>query len=175
MSGEVKMALEVGKRAELYKFSMSMPAPGKAEINQIKFDTAFGPGNIELDDWYVTENSTTTSIYPCRLENNGQFRCALERIESGNFGLENGRVQNYSLSAVVKDIKEPGSFKIYGISKEGVLYNGTRRDADNQSTPIKINYAKKETSPKTDLASFSISAPKTVYVNEPFDLSVKAL
>lgn len=175
MSGEVKMALEVGKRAELYKFSMSMPAPGKAEINEIKFDTAFGPGNIELDDWYVTENSTTTSIYPCRLENNGQFRCALERIESGNFGLENGRVQNYSLSAVVKDIKEPGSFKIYGISKEGVLYNGTRRDADNQSTSIKINYAKKETSPKTDLASFSISAPKTVYVNEPFDLGVKAL
>jgi len=137
------MSGEVGKRVELYKFSMTIPAPAKAQINEIRFDTAFGPGNIELDDWYVTENSTTTSIYPCTLQNNGQFSCILKNKASGNFGLENGRVQDYLLSAMVKDIKEPGSLKIYGISKEGVIYNETRRDADNQSTPIKINYSNK--------------------------------
>lgn len=134
MSGEVTMSGEVGKRVELYKFSMTIPAPAKAEINQIAFDIAFGEGSIELEDWYVTENSTTTSIYPCKLEDGKQLRCSLENKESGNFGLENGRIQNYFLSAMVKNIQESGSLKIYGIPKEGVLYNGNRRDSNNQTT-----------------------------------------
>lgn len=147
---------------------MSIPAPAKAEINEIKFDTGFGPGNVDLDDWYVTENSTATSIYPCKLENNGQFRCALERKESGNFGLENGRTQEYFISAMVKDIKAPGSLKIYGISKEGVLYNGSRRDANNQSTPIKINYTQAESAKvviTSPLMSGEVTMPNEEVVN----------
>lgn len=143
MSGEMTILWEVGKRAEFYKFSMQIPAPTQVYIDEIKFDIGFGPWEIELTDWYVTEQSTTTSIYPCEVINWGsQLRCQLEREESGKFGLENGRTQNYLLSARIKDIKQSGALKIYGISKEGIIYNGSRTGIDNQSTTVKINYNK---------------------------------
>lgn len=143
MSGEVTLPGETNKILELYKFSIQNTRSSKIVVNQLSFDIAIGGTSeqLSLDYWKIQESNKGQNEYDCRQENQ-KLNCTLRGSASRPFEIEGGKTINYSLIAMITRIKAPVTMKIYSLSKNGLIYNSSSTQSNNQTNPTKITFAK---------------------------------
>jgi cysteine-rich repeat protein len=151
MSGEISLKWNIGERVNIYNFSMGLKnarpqtisgevpiAP--ARIETITFETSLFSDTISLSDWNVRGPGVTPYVYPCTfIENGDKLRCTFQ-TPTEQFVVWNMWEQQFVLSAVISNMTGTWSFKIYKVSKGGIVYNGNKNETENTTTLVKYNY-----------------------------------